>query len=195
MLQIELVRQYAPTGSGQQRRLRREGGSRHRSRTLSGEPGVLEPPDGMNNIGVDTQSHDITPPPATFNPRLSQRDESAPPNDRASQSQDPIRTSVITPRLLTSLPFPPWANNKEPAKNSKPKASDWEKQVEDRVLSASYRYEVKILTEDPFPGVEDQIRWSEEVWMTEFDSQPQWALTDRIRSYVCVPFLSGAEPN
>ena len=94
------------------------------------------------------------------------------------------------PRLSASLPFPPWASGKEPGKNSKPKASDWEKQVEDRVLAASYRYEVKILTEVPFPNIDEQTRWSEEVWMTEFDGQPQWALTDRVRSYVRIAFRS-----
>lgn len=176
-----LVRQYTPAGSGQRRRLRREGGSRYQSRILSEEPGTLEPSEDMNDTQPSLQVGSI--------PGRSREDEPALPDDQASHSRDPVRAPAITPRILTSLPFPPWANDKEPAKNSKPKASDWEKQVEERVLSASYRYEVKILTEDPFPGIEEQTRWSEEVWMAEFGGQPQWALTDRIRSYVRIPFF------
>jgi len=196
---IELVHQYTSARSGQQRRLRRESSNHHRSHQPTTPPDESsERPSDVNesgaNLDLQSRSPSITPGPfpaqqsslpTTSNiPGPHQLDEPTLPNSNPSQSQDPAHTLAINPQILRSLPLPPWAHGKEPAKNSKAKASDWEKVVEDRVLGASYRYEVKILTEDPFPGIKKQSQWSEEVWMAEFNGQPQWALMDRICSYV-----------
>lgn len=184
--QIELVRQYTSAGSGHQRRLRREGSNRHQSHQLTTPP--IEPvelPNNTNESGVDPRSRS-----PSHIPGLHQQDEPTLPSDNEGRSQAPAPTIAVNPRILKSLPIPPWANNMGPAAGSKPKASDWGKVIEDRVLGASYRYEVKILTEDPFPGIEKQSRWSEEAWIAEFNGQPRWALTDRIRSYVCLQSLT-----
>ncbi|KAH9847795.1 hypothetical protein C2E23DRAFT_863158 [Lenzites betulinus] len=94
----------------------------------------------------------------------------------------PPSTSTAATTAATAA-VPPFLNGRDPS--GKPKAGDYESNVNKLIVLACHRYEVLIATDTPFPETEKQDTWAAHAWAEACaGAQVAYRCTDRIQKII-----------